>query len=76
MFFEKNYINKTIKIGGMSCNHCKARVEKALNDLKSVKSVEVDLENKNAKLVLKQDIDESVLKNAIEEIGFSYEGIE
>jgi len=76
MLFEKNYINKVVKIGGMSCNHCKARVEKALSDLKDVKSVEVDLENKIAKLILKKDISKDVLKSTIEDIGFQFEGIE
>lgn len=76
MLFEKNYINKTIKIGGMSCNHCKSRVEKALGELKEVKSVEVNLENKTALIVLKKQLSDEVIKNTIEQLGFSFEGVE
>lgn len=76
MLFEKNYTNKTVRIGGMSCEHCKARVEKGLGELKEVKSVEVNLENKTALIVLKKELSEDVIKNTIEDLGFSYEGVE
>jgi len=46
---EENKMNKKIiSIEGMSCNHCKMSVEKALNSLEGVAKVEVSLENKNA----------------------------
>ena len=32
-----------LKVEGMSCNHCKMAVEKALKDLPGVSGVEVDL---------------------------------
>ncbi|HEY3316661.1 MAG TPA: copper ion binding protein [Bacillota bacterium] len=34
---------KVIKVTGMSCNHCKMAVHKALSGLSGVQSVEVDL---------------------------------
>ena len=37
-----------IKIEGMTCNHCKMRVEKALNEVEGVTGVNVDLEGKKA----------------------------
>ena len=76
MLFEKNYINKTIKIGGMSCNHCKNRVETALKKLSEVKSVEVNLEDKTALIVLKKDLSNEIIKNTIECLGFSFVGVE
>ncbi len=76
MLFEKNYISKTVKIGGMSCNHCKARVEKALGELKEVKSVEVNLDKKTAIIVLKKVLNDEVIKDTIENLGFSFEGTE
>lgn len=34
---------ENLKVEGMSCNHCKMAVEKALKDLPGVSGVEVDL---------------------------------
>jgi copper chaperone len=34
----------TLNISGMSCNHCKMKVEKALKTLDGVENVEVNLE--------------------------------
>lgn len=61
----------SLHVQGMTCNHCKASVEKAVGALDGVQSVEVILaENK-----VKVDLDAAVvtketLKNTIEDIGF------
>lgn len=65
-----NKITKTIFINGMSCGHCSKRVEAALKSVNGVKSVKVSLEEKKADVVLKNDIDNDVLKKAVEEVGF------
>lgn len=65
-----NKIIKTISIKGMHCGHCSKRVEEALKNIKYVKSVNISLENKNAVVILKADVDGEVLKNAVEDIGF------
>lgn len=65
-----NKIIKTIIIEGMSCGHCSKRVEDALKSVKGVKSIEVDLEEKKAVVVLKGEIENDVLKSAVEDIGF------
>ena len=65
-----NKITKTIFIEGMSCGHCSKRVEEALKNVKGVKSIEVNLEEKKAIVVLKVDIENEVLKSIIEDIGF------
>ena len=65
-----NKITKTVFIEGMSCGHCSKRVEEALKSVKGVKSVVVSLEEKKAEVVLKTDVDNEVLKVAIEDIGF------
>ena len=67
MFGSK--ITKTIFIEGMSCGHCSKRVEEALKSVNGVKSVKVSLEEKKADIILKNDIDNDVLKNAVEEVG-------
>lgn len=65
-----NKIIKTIFINGMSCGHCSKRVEDALKSVNGVKSVKVSLEEKKADVILKNDVDNEILKNAVEEVGF------
>lgn len=60
------------QIGGMSCNHCKMSVEKAISQLNGVTKVEVDLGH-NLAIVTGTPDDEAV-KKAVEEIGFEYNG--
>ena len=68
MFGDK--IRKTIFINGMSCGHCSKRVEAALKSVNGVKSVKVSLDEKKADVVLKNDIDNDVLKKTVEDVGF------
>ena len=55
-----NKITKIISIEGMHCAHCVKRIEEALKDLKEVKSVKVNLEDKNAEVVLKADVENEI----------------
>ena len=71
-----NKIIKTIFIEGMSCGHCSKRVEEAIKNVKDVKSVKVNLEAKNAEVTLKNDIENEILKTAVEDIGFQVITIE
>lgn len=68
--FGGNKITKTIKIEGMSCGHCAKKVEKGLKEIKEVKSVTVDLEKKEATIVLKKEIDSNRLKTILEDLGY------
>lgn len=68
---ESKMNKKTISIEGMSCNHCKMSVEKALNSIEGVTKVEVSLENKNAVIESSKEIDDNKIKQVIEEIGFT-----
>lgn len=61
---------KEVSIEGMSCNHCKMSVEKAVGSIEGVTNVEVSLENKNAIVKSNIELDEDKIKNAIEEEGF------
>lgn len=60
---------KTLKIKGMSCGHCSARVEKVLNALDGVEA-KVDLENNSAKLVLSKAVSDETIKKAVDDIGY------
>ncbi len=60
-----------IKISGMMCAHCVARVEKSLKDLDGVKEVKVDLET--GKASVKYDpkkLEPSKLEDAVKEAGY------
>lgn len=63
-------MKKEMIIEGMSCGHCKMRVEKALGALEGVDKAEVVLEDKKALIELSGDVSEAVLKSAVEEAGY------
>lgn len=44
-------MEETIKVSGMSCNHCKMAVENTLKELKGVNEAKVDLTNNQVKVV-------------------------
>ncbi len=60
-----------IKISGMSCAHCVARVEKSLKSLDGVKEVQVNLET--GKAIVKYNpkkVEPSKLEDAVKEAGY------
>ncbi len=61
---------KTIKIKGMSCNHCVQAVKKALEGIEGVSGVSVDLEKGMASFDEKAPVDERVIREKIEKAGF------
>ena len=67
---EETAMKKTVYIEGMMCNHCTAHVQKALEALDGVESVEVSLEDKKAVLTLKNDVDNAVIMNAVKDAGY------
>ncbi len=66
---------KKIAIEGMTCGHCSARVEKALNSIAGVKA-EVDLASNTAKVSLSKDVTDEVLKSAIVDAGYQVTSID
>ncbi|MDD4295386.1 MAG: cation transporter [Ruminiclostridium sp.] len=62
-------MKKIIKIEGMTCGHCQARVEKVLNAIEGV-SAKVDLKKKQAVVDLKKDLQDKKLKEAVTEAGY------
>ena len=62
-------MEKTAMIKGMSCSHCAARVEKALNKIDGVEA-KVDLESRTAKLHISKEVTDDVIKNAIDDVGY------
>ena len=66
---------KIMKIEGMACGHCSARVEKALNAIDGV-SATVDLEAKTASITLIKPVDDQVLIKAVTDAGYEAAGLE
>ena len=60
---------KILKVEGMSCGHCSARVEKALNAIDGVEAT-VNLEGKSAEVTLSKEVSDETLKWAVEEAGY------
>jgi len=68
-------MKKEMMIEGMSCNHCKMRVEKALGEIEGVDNVTVDLEAKKATLEIVGEVGDDVLKEAVEDAGYDVTAI-
>lgn len=68
--FGSNKTKRIIKVEGMSCSHCAKKVETALKEIKQVKSVNVLLEEKKVEVVLKEEIDNKILEDTIEDLGY------
>ena len=49
-------IKYTVKIDGMRCSHCAMKMENEFKKIKEVNKVKIDLEKKQAILILKEDI--------------------
>ena len=69
MLFSK-LIEKKFIVEGNHCNKCKANVENALNSIPGVKKVKVELDG-NVVIKSKEVINEEVIKEKIEDAGFS-----
>lgn len=65
----ENGMEKKMMIEGMSCGHCSARVEKALNSLEGV-SAKVDLEAKCAAISTQGKVSDEQLKAAVVDAGY------
>jgi cation transport ATPase len=55
----------TYKVTGMTCNGCKASVEKELSALSDVDKVEVNLNDSNATITMQKHIEVDTLQNAL-----------
>jgi copper chaperone len=71
---EELTMKKKISIEGMSCEHCVAHVKNALEGIDGVSAVEVNLEGKYA--IVQTDVNDEILKEAIEEEGYDVVKIE
>ena len=73
---EEQPMEKTMKIEGMMCPHCEARVKKTLEALEGVAEAVVSHTAGTAVVTLSAPIDNETLKKAIEDQGYPVLGIE
>ena len=73
---EDNPMKKTLKVEGMMCSHCEARVKKALEALPEVDEAVVSHEAGTAIVTLNAEVADDVLKNAVEAQDYKVTGIQ
>lgn len=72
--FEKTLENpivaqKIVKIEGMTCKNCRARVQNSLNKIEGL-CANVDLKKGEAVLSMSRIVDDGEIKNAVEKAGY------
>lgn len=60
---------KTLRVDGMTCDHCKGWVEKAINEIDGA-SAKVNLKTKEAVVSLARDISDEELAAAVKKAGY------
>ena len=73
---EDTAMKKTLKVEGMMCGHCEARVKKALEALPEVTEAVVSHEAGTAIVTLNADVADDVLKKAVEDQDYNVTGIQ
>ncbi|MBR6902879.1 MAG: heavy metal translocating P-type ATPase [Clostridia bacterium] len=74
--FKEERKMKTIKIKGIMCEHCEARIKAAIESIDGVETAVVSHKTGTAKIELSKDIDNSLLISAVEDAGYKVVGIE
>ncbi len=65
--------NKTYLIAGMTCNHCKSRVEKSIKTIAGVDEVTADPVSGKVN-VSGSEVDQLKIKELIEDAGYQFMG--
>ena len=73
---EDTAMKKILKVEGMMCGHCEARVKKALEALPEVTEAVVSHEAGTAIVTLNADVADDVLKKAVEDQDYPVTGIQ
>ena len=69
-------MTKTLKIEGMMCEHCEARVKKTLEAIDGIESAAPDHNTNTAVITLSKDVPVDVIKVAIEAQDYTFIGEE
>lgn len=60
---------KIFRVDGMHCEHCKRRVEEAVNDIKGVAGV-VNLKKGELTVSYEEAVEDLLIKNKLEQLGY------
>lgn len=72
---EEKKMTKTLKVEGMMCEHCEARVKKALEAVSGVESAVADHNANTAVVTLSADVADDVLRKAVEDQDYKVLGV-
>jgi copper chaperone len=64
----------TVKIKGMSCQHCAMAVTRALEEIEGVRDVTVDVDKGEAKFQEEKPVDMNVVEENIKQAGYRVVG--
>ena len=64
-------MEKILKIEGMMCPHCEARVKKVLEEIDEVTQVVASHENGTATITLTKEVADEILKKTVEDQGYT-----
>ncbi len=73
---EDKFMKKILSVEGMCCEHCAARVEKALSAVSGVVSADVKLKKKIAVVRSREELSDDELKKVVADAGYTVVGIE
>jgi copper chaperone CopZ len=65
---------KTLRVGGMTCVHCAAKVTTALKQVPGISNVKVNLMSEEAEVMLQASVTEDAFKQAVINAGYQYLG--
>ena len=69
-------MTKTLKIEGMMCEHCEARVKKTLEAIDGIESAVPDHNANTAVITVSKDVPAEVIKAAVEAQDYKFIGME
>ena len=69
-------MTKTLKVEGMMCGHCEARVKKALEAVAGVENAVADHNANTAVVTLSADVADEVLRKAVEDQDYKVISVE
>ena len=73
---EETTMTKTLKVEGMMCEHCEARVKKALEAVSGVESAVADHNKGTAVVTLCEAVADDALREAVEAQDYKVLGVE
>lgn len=69
-------MNQTVFLEGMHCHKCAERVTRVFTALSAVQACEVVLEEKKLVLSVTEPLDEALVRETVEDLGFDFVKLE